>query len=250
MEIAKHHIIIGSATDTGKVRDHNEDFMAHFETLWGYCVVVCDGMGGHNAGEVASQTAVQHIKQYFQNSKTTHIDIGHSLSRAFEFANEKLRELSSQKTQLKGMGTTCVLAMIYNGELNIAHAGDSRIYLVRHNEIEQLTKDHSVVQVLIDKGTMTEKEAKMSDRKNEITKAIGIFARVSPSVSEKSIALFKDDKILLCSDGLTEHLNNEEICETVNKIGDDQQAALKLVEMANEDGGTDNITVQIVHYTG
>lgn len=250
MKNLHYHISIGNATDVGKVREHNEDYMAHFNTPLGYCVVICDGMGGHAAGEVASQNAIEAIKHFLQNGKITRINTPLSLRNAIEFANFKLRELVKEQPSLAGMGTTSVLALIKNTEMFVAHAGDSRLYLIRGKEIKQISKDHSVVQNLVDSGALSEEEAGQSDRKNEITKAIGIFEKVEPTVTEVGIPLLHNDKIVLCSDGLTAHVNNQVIKETVNSNADVQVAAMQLIEKANAGGGSDNVTVQIIHYTG
>ena len=169
---------------------------------------------------------------------------------AIEFANYNLRELVVQNPALKGMGTTCVLALVNNGNMYVAHAGDSRLYLLRNGEIKQISKDHSVVQDMIDRGSLTEEEAEKSEKKNQITKALGIFERVNPSVTDKPVHLLRNDKILLCSDGLTGHVSNQSINESILKNDDIQIAALELIEKANAGGGTDNITVQIIQYSG
>lgn len=250
MNIPGYHIKIGNATDVGKVREQNEDYMAHFATPIGYCIIVCDGMGGHAAGQVASQNSIVSIQRFLQDSKHDNSAIPTVLRNAIEFANYQLREMVSKNPELKGMGTTCVLALIKNGQLYTAHAGDSRIYLLRRKSIKQITKDHSSVQKLIDIGALTEKEAELSDKRNEIIKAIGIFEKVDPTITQTALMLHKNDKLILCSDGLTGHVNKEKINETVHSIHDIQNAALKLIALANDDGGTDNITVQLVHYTG
>jgi serine/threonine protein phosphatase PrpC len=233
LKIDSFDIIVGNATDVGKIRECNEDYLAHFDTTYGYCIIVCDGMGGHAAGDVASQGAIEAIKHYLQDGKVTKLDTPNSLQNAIEFANYKLRETVMQNSELTGMGTTCVMALINNAEMFVAHAGDSRLYLIREKSIKQLSKDHSTIQNLIDAGVLTEEEAKVSEKRNQITKAIGIF-----------------EKVLLCSDGLTAHVNDDEILEIINSNTDVQEASLKLIEKANNGGGTDNITVQIIQYIG
>ncbi len=250
MKIQSYNITIGNATDVGKVREQNEDYMAHFDTAFGYCVVLCDGMGGHNAGDKASQNAASAIKYFLQDEKNADVSIPTALKNAIEFANYQLREMAAQNPELKGMGTTCVLALIKGKELFAAHAGDSRLYLIRNKKIKQITKDHSTVQNLVDSGALTEKEAELSDKKNQITKAIGIFEKVNPTVTQTAIPLLYNDKILMCSDGLTGHVNNKSINEIVNATDDVQSASMQLLEKANIGGGYDNITVQIIHYTG
>ena len=248
MNITDYHIAIGNTTNVGKVREHNEDYMAHFATPMGYCIIICDGMGGHVAGEVASQNATVSIQQFLQDPKNEDPDIPLVLKNAIEFANYQLKEMVNQNPELRGMGTTCVLALIKMGQLYTAHVGDSRIYLVRSGSIRQITKDHSSVQKLIDAGALTEEEAEVSDKKNEILKAIGIFDKADPTITEMPLTLLENDKLLLCSDGLTAHLTKEKILETVQSFGNIQNTALKLTEQANNGGGSDNITVQLIHY--
>lgn len=248
MKIDNYGIIVGNATDVGKVRRYNEDYMAHFGTVYGYCIIVCDGMGGHAAGSVASRAAVDAIRHYLQDGKITKTDTANALLNAIEFANFRLREMVAQKPELAGMGTTCVIALIKNAELFVAHAGDSRLYFIRGNDIEQVSRDHSTVQDLIDAGVLTEDEALQSEKRNQITKAIGIFEKVGASVIPQPIQLVHNDKILLCSDGLTTHLSDKEISELINQCEDVQLAASQLVERANHGGGSDNITVQLVQY--
>lgn len=250
MIIPLYNIAIGNITDIGKIREQNEDYMAHFDTLLGYCIIVCDGMGGHAAGHIASQNAIIAIQQFLKDPKNENNSVPVALKNAIEFANFQLREMVVQNPALSGMGTTCVLALIKRGLLFTAHAGDSRIYLIRKGLVKQITKDHSSVQKLIDIGVLTEEEAELSNKKNEILKAIGIFEKVDPTITEMPIELHKYDKLLLCSDGLTGHVSKEEIAETVLSTDDIQKAVTRLVEMANEGGGTDNITVQLVNYTG
>jgi protein phosphatase len=250
LKIDAYHIIVGNATDVGKVREHNEDYMAHFETPYGYCVIVCDGMGGHAAGDVASQGAVEAIRHYLQDGKITKLDATSSLQNAIEFANYKLREMVQQNPEFAGMGTTCVMVLINKAEMHMAYAGDSRVYLIRDKHIRQLSKDHSTIQHLIDTGILTEQEAKVSEKRNQITKAIGIFEKVGPTVTKVPFMLKYNDRILLCSDGLTGHVESNEILEIINVNSDVQVASMKLIEKANLEGGSDNITVQLIHYAG
>ncbi len=250
MKIDSYKLIVGNTTDIGIVREHNEDYMAHFDTPYGYCIIVCDGMGGHAAGDVASQGAIEAIKHYLQDGKVTKLDTAISLQNAIEFANYKLLEMVQLNPALTGMGTTCIMALFNQSEMYIAHAGDSRLYLIRNNDIKQLSKDHSTIQNLIDAGVLTEDEAKVSEKRNQITKAIGIFEKVEPTVTKQAFRLKHNDRILLCSDGLTAHLDQKEISATINTYPDVQKAAIKLVEKANSEGGTDNITVQLIQYTG
>lgn len=250
MNTTSEDLVIGNATDVGRVRERNEDYLAHFHTPVGYCIIVCDGVGGHAGGEVASQNCILMVKHFLQDEKNTSKDAPLILKNAIEFANFKLRELVSKDIQLKGMGTTLVLVLIRDGNMYVAHAGDSRAYLIRKNKIKVLTKDHSAVQDLVDSGALSEEEAEISDKKNQITKAIGFFEKVNPTITATPIILQGNDKVLLCSDGLTGHLTNVEINRVVKKHTNIQEATLQLVKSANEKGGGDNITVQLVKFTG
>jgi PPM family protein phosphatase len=250
LKIDNYNLIVGNATDVGQVRQCNEDYMAHFTSTYGYCIIVCDGMGGHKAGDVASQSAIEAIKHYLQDGSLTKLETPYSLLNAIEFANYKLREMVVQNPGLSGMGTTCIMALINNNIMYVAHAGDSRLYLIRRNEIKQISKDHSTVQQLIDAGAITEEEGKQSDKRNQITKAIGIFEKVEPSITHDPVELRYNDKILLCTDGLTSHLNTKDILRIIKSFPDVQSAAMKLVEKANAEGGSDNITVQLIEYKG
>jgi len=207
-------------------------------------------MGGHTAGAVASQNASFAIQQYLQDPNNGNSNTPRLLKNAIEFANYQLRQMVNEQQELKGMGTTCVIALLNDGFLHTAHAGDSRIYLVRKEHIKQITKDHSSVQHLMDTGVLTEKEAELSDKKHEISKAIGVFDKVEPTITSNPIGLHKNDKLLLCSDGLTGHMSKEKILEIILSNDDVQNVALKLITYANEAGGVDNITVQLIHYTG
>jgi len=250
VQLSDYHITIGNATDTGKVREQNEDYLAHFDTPLGYCIIICDGMGGHVSGQLASQTAIAAMQRYLEDCKADGPEVSIELVNAIEFANFQLRQLIKEKPTLNGMGTTCVMALIKDGKLYAAHAGDSRIYLARKKKFTQITKDHSSVQQLIDEGIMTKEEAGKSTKKNQIVKAIGIFERVMPSVLDNPIPLLKNDMLLLCSDGLTDHLADESISEEISKTQDVQTISLKLIELANNNGGADNVTVQLVNYLG
>jgi PPM family protein phosphatase len=246
LQIPSYNIIIGNATDVGKVREQNEDYMAHFDTPFGYCILICDGMGGHIGGQIASQNAISAIQFYLQDSNNEHGDTKSALLNAIEFANFQLREMATENPSLQGMGTTCVLTLIKKGKMHTAHAGDSRAYLLRNRKLKQLTKDHSSVQKLIDVGILTEEEADLSDKKNEIDKAIGVFEKVEPTISKTPISLKSNDKIIICSDGLTTHVGKDKIMEILSSKKTVQDISQQLIDTANNGGGSDNITVQVI----
>lgn len=233
---------IYSKIDKGVVRNSNQD--AYFAGEISQDVtfaVVCDGMGGANAGNVASGTAVKTISEYIIKSYRNNMsaeDISKMLKNAIISANIEIYDMSSQNENLSGMGTTVVAAVIRDSNAVIANVGDSRIYLV-DGKLTQLTTDHSVVQTLIESGKITPEDAKVHPRKNVITRALGAEAEVAVDISE--CRLSEGDTLLLCTDGLTNFATEEDILKTF-KQNDISAVAEKLVELANNGGGGDNIT--------
>lgn len=202
-------------------------------------------MGGANAGNVASELAVRHISEYVIRSYRDGMNMTDSektLKNAIVSANISLYDKAVNNAELAGMGTTAVAAFVKDGTAVIAHVGDSRIYLV-NGEIKQLTRDHSVVQSLIESGKITPEDAKVHPRKNVITRALG--AEENVAVDSDCLNLSNGDTLLLCSDGLTNFLDDKDILK-VFQNNDISAVAEKLVETANENGGGDNITVVTV----
>jgi serine/threonine protein phosphatase PrpC len=235
-----------SHTDRGKVRPRNEDFLAYFDTINGHVFVVCDGMGGHNAGEVASELAVESIGEYFNQDYYT--NPFEAVEKAIVYANEMVYRHAVGNDYLNGMGTTIVLVLIRDDRVYFAHAGDSRLYLYKNNILDQMTVDHSHVQELLDRGVITPSEAKRHPQKNEITRALGLSSEFEPEVSPKAIIPTDDDILLLCSDGLTNVLENEEIISVLNNSQNLNDKAAKLISKANKKGGPDNISIQIIKF--
>lgn len=237
---------IFSKTDRGRVRTDNQDaYFAGKITDDAVFAVVCDGMGGANAGNVASELAVRHISEYVIRSYRDGMDMTDTektLKNAIVSANISLYDKAVNNAELAGMGTTAVAAFVKDGTAVIAHVGDSRIYLV-NGEIKQLTRDHSVVQSLIESGKITPEDAKVHPRKNVITRALG--AEENVAVDSDCINLSDGDTLLLCSDGLTNFLDDKDIL-TVFQNNDISAVAERLVEEANKNGGGDNITVVTV----
>ena len=237
---------IFSKTDRGRVRTDNQDaYFAGKITDDSVFAVVCDGMGGANAGNVASELAVRHISEYVIRSYRDGMDMTDTektLKNAIVSANISLYDMAVNNAELTGMGTTAVAAFVKDGTAVIAHVGDSRIYLV-NGEIKQLTRDHSVVQSLIESGKITPEDAKVHPRKNVITRALG--AEENVAVDSDCLNLSNGDTLLLCSDGLTNFLDDKDILK-VFQNNDISAVAEKLVETANENGGGDNITVVTV----
>ena len=238
-------MIIRAKTDVGVKRHTNQDAFAalEFENN-GVLAVVCDGMGGANAGNVASQKATEVIVSFFERSYRKGLDssgIIALLQSAIISANIELYDMAQKNSELAGMGTT-VVAMCMTDEFTvISHVGDSRVYLIG-DEIVQLTRDHSVVQSLIESGKLTVEEAKVHPRRNVITRALGIESEVL--IDSDEVTVKDSESILLCTDGLSNFVSKEEIKEIFSQ--DTEDVAALLVERANKNGGGDNITVVTV----
>ena len=237
---------IHSKIDIGKVRSSNQDAFFVGEIAKDTVVaIVCDGMGGANAGNVASETAVKLIFEYIANSfrkNMSLIDISNLLKNAVKSVNMEIFDIVSKNSMLSGMGTTAVIAIVTEKFAVIANVGDSRAYLV-NNKISQITRDHSIVQTLIESGKITEEDAKIHPRKNVITRAIG--AEEDVAVDCDIIDLNLGDSVLLCTDGLSNFVDEAEILKIFKK-NDISKVADKLVTLANANGGGDNITVVTV----
>lgn len=229
-------------THQGMVRTNNEDSIAVYPEIG--LAILADGMGGHQAGEVASGTTVEIIHRYFTD-KLENADAvldGGNVIEAIELANTAVFEMSKQKTEYSGMGTTVVVAYFNNKNLHIGHVGDSRLYRFRNDVLEQLTEDHSVVQELVSRGFMSREEANASMNKNLVTRALGIDAVVNAALTETTCE--KDDIYLLCSDGLSDVVNDESIQAVLAEQRDTLNKAIEgLIQQANDAGGPDNISV-------
>lgn len=234
---------IGKRTDVGKVRAINED---NFDSLcgdYGHLLIVCDGMGGHKGGEVASRLSVEAIKKHFLVLNGDYNPPA-ELTASVQAANKTLLETGSKNPDLNDMGSTIVIALVKDGKLFTANLGDSRIYIVRNGEIIQLTRDHSLVQQMIDSNLISPEAAKYHPKKNIITKSLGIDIETKPDISDP-IELLREDILILCSDGLTTYVDDKEILAiTANHTP--QNAADRLVDLANDRGGSDNTTVLVV----
>jgi PPM family protein phosphatase len=240
----KNKIVIGNATDLGNVRRTNQDYYGTYTGQFGTIILVCDGMGGHAGGEVASQIAVQSIESDFE-VLTHSSDPRFELSHALINAHNKILAYASTHPELHEMGTTVVTLFIKNNEAFVAHAGDSRAYLFRGDNVLRLTKDHSLVQEMIDADMITSEEAKSHPQKNVVTKVLGAARKdIEPEVSN-AMPIFKNDMFMLCTDGLTTHIEDDEM-QTVVRNHSPQKSCDVLIRMAKDRGGLDNITVQIV----
>ncbi len=238
---------IASKTDTGIVRSSNQDSYAAGELLEGTAwSVVCDGMGGANGGNIASANAVKIISEYISSSYHEGMSsnsIRALLESSICGANIRLYDMSRTIESLAGMGTTVVSVIISGGIAHIAHAGDSRAYIIRENKLIQITRDHSIVQTMIDKGQLTEEEAKMHPNKNVITRALGVAEDIGIEYNE--VEFLDDDCILLCTDGLTNYVSVEEIEDKIKDKNFYEYPQI-LIDAANENGGGDNITLVVL----
>jgi protein phosphatase len=242
-------LLTGAATHVGQVRKANEDSMATFEVANMKVFVVCDGMGGHVGGEIASQTAITAIRDFLINNIT--IDPREAIYNSIITANEAILNRSRQQPELAGMGSTCVMLVVTSdGKVYYGHVGDSRIYIIANHKITQLTEDHSAVYDMFKTGIIkTREEMERHPRKNEITKALGFLNMQPPTVCSTPIEPDSGNCFLLCSDGLTDMVNDEQIQRVISKHEIPiQQRAETLIQMANKKGGVDNITVELVEF--
>lgn len=247
--------VIASATDVGRKRSGNEDSHA----LWvsddpavrakqGLLLVVCDGMGGANAGEVASQLAVDTVVQVVRDG-TLAEDPGQVLREAVESANGAVHSQATANSEQRGMGTTCTALVLRGREVWIGHVGDSRAYLVRGDKVTRLTKDHSLVAELVEKGHLTEAEAKHDHRRNVVTRSVGALDHVQVDAERVVDQLKPGDTLVICSDGLHGQVTDYEI----GMIAGEQppaEACAGLIDLANERGGPDNITAIVARLGG
>jgi len=238
-------MIFSGKTDKGRLRPNNEDAFFMPENLEEPLIfIVADGMGGHNGGEVASQIAVEEISSYIYRNKekfNEEEEIKKIIKEAICHANSKILEKASSDIECSGMGTTSTLAVVFCNKLYIGHIGDCRLYLIRGKNITQVTKDHSLVWELMEQGKINFEEMKVHPMKHIITKALGIQDRPEPDIL--TLFLEKDDIIIICSDGLTAMLSDMEIKDIALKYKNPETISQILVDLANDRGGYDNVTV-------
>ena len=231
-------------TSVGKVRKTNQDFVKTFKNRNGIIMgVVCDGIGGHQGGDVASNMAVNHLGHNFMMTDFCEAQVAQSwLSVQLKAENDNILRTATKFADLNGMGTTIVLAIIFADQALIAHLGDSRAYLYRDGQLTQLTEDHSLVNGLLKMGQITEQEAKNHPQKNIITQTLGVSSTVDPEFS--ILEVHTSDIFLLCTDGLTNSLTDEQIQTILVPDGHSlKEKCKKLIDEANRLGGGDNITV-------
>ena len=229
-------------TDVGKRRINNEDALfANNLDADANVYIVADGMGGHNAGEVASKNVIQIVSAMLNEQEAITQE---SIIAAIESANKSIFEMSTENKDLSGMGTTVVVAVTSEKQFTIAHVGDSRAYLITKTGIQMLTMDHSWVQELINTGALKQSEAKDHPQKNVITRAIGIGKDVKVDVLQGE--WHEGEILLLCTDGLNTHVEDNEMYDIISQSNDIEIAATELIDLANNRGGSDNITVVLV----
>ncbi len=250
----KGKILLYGQTDVGSLRDHNEDAIGCDENL--ALAVLADGMGGHRGGEMASaitvSTILEHIQEQLRriNTGETDEDTGYSAESlivhdAVTLANKNVHDSSEANSQYRGMGTTVVVTLFYDNRFTVAHVGDSRLYRLRDGELEQITRDHSLMQELIDRGFYTPEQARNSLNKNLVTRAVGIDSNVQIDIQE-DIAMV-DDLYLLCSDGVTDMIEDHLIQTAMIENSDNlEKAAAEIIQLANEYGGKDNISALLI----
>ncbi len=238
-------------TDTGKVREHNEDTIA-FDVDLGL-LVLADGMGGYNAGEVASgiavKTIVNLVRESLERENLGAADSSTGLARpsiilrdAIARANKIIYQTARTQPNCEGMGTTVVAALFHDNRISIAHVGDSRLYRVRAGRFEQVTLDHSLLQELVDRGFYSPQEAQRAANKNYVTRALGVEQNVEVELQESAVQ--RGDQFMLCSDGLSDMVEDGDILLTVNTFNDNLDTVAKqLIQLANDNGGRDNISV-------
>ena len=232
-------------TDIGQVRKKNQDY--YYISDDGCVNILADGMGGYAGGEVASKLATLTAKQYIEdhfdkNKEYEKQEILSLIRQAMEYANAEVHKKAQEDKELELMGTTLEVCLIYKDKMFIGHVGDSRVYRLRQGIIRKLTKDDSYVQKLVEDGTITKEEAKNHPKKNMLVKALGCETKLEVNVFYKKF--LPDDIVLICSDGLTNMVSEEQIYNIINN--DINQATEKLVEEANKNGGLDNITLIII----
>lgn len=238
---------IAGYTDTGLLREYNQDHIGFDQELG--IAVLADGMGGHKAGEIAAHMAVKFVLDKLRKFVLQENSVSITGSQLLEFvsntissSNAEIYSAQEAEEAYKGMGTTIVATVVIGSQIYVGHVGDSRLYLYRNRTVQRLTKDHSLVQDLIDRGFYTEREARSASVGHVVTRALGTRPEVEVDANEEPLQAY--DLLLLCSDGLTDMVSDWQIAEVIDEnIADLEVAAKKLIALANHYGGKDNISV-------
>lgn len=236
------HIEYGARSDQGKIRDSNED--TYIANDPNNAFLVADGMGGHAAGEIASRLAAETTVSFLKKHSSSS-DLDTLMQQAVQEANTRVYETQKQKSEFRGMGSTLTAIAFSEDRFHVAHVGDSRAYLLRNGILSQLTQDHSVVWPLYENGILTKEDISKHPQKNLITRSIGTTPQVDVDFTNDTIS--EGDIFLLCSDGLTDVLTDQDIAGTLSEpLQNAQDLAARLIDCANDAGGPDNITVVVV----
>ncbi len=244
-------VVIAGCTDTGMRRQLNEDHIGFDQELG--IAVLADGMGGHQSGEIASHMAVKSVLDTLRklvnpdsSGAITGSQLLEQVSNTISYSNTEIYETAETQDEHKGMGTTVVAALIQNEQIYAGHVGDSRLYLYREKALKRITKDHSLVQDLIDRGFYTEEEARKANVGHIVTRALGTKEEVEVDTVQHDLQA--EDVFLLCSDGLSDMVDDWRIEEILNERGDDlESTAQVLIDTANRNGGKDNVSVILMH---
>ena len=247
---------IGMLTDVGQVRTVDEDSILAADLSFGVnsesskflLLAVADGMGGHAKGEEASKIALNAIASAVIPDLLNNTPFTKILEKGIQNANQDILDYTAENPEASGMGTTSVCAVVKDNQIHLANVGDSRAYRVSDDEICRVTKDHSYVQALIDEDEITEEQAREHPRKNEITRAVGIMPSIE--VDTMKLTLDSDESLLLCCDGVIAHLSDDDIHKIIRDSSDPQTACQEIVDLANERGGSDNISLIILSSEG
>ncbi len=264
------HVSVFGKTDLGRTRDHNEDtflvadlsrkvsslqpdMREHEVGPRGSLFMVADGMGGAAAGEVASRMAADAVFSHMtsvwpDDNEVSANRFAYRMKEAVELANNRIHTHAREHPEVRGMGTTATVAGIFGSDLYLAQVGDSRAYLIRNGEITQITKDQSLMQRLVEAGELTEEEAEQSERRNIILQALGPDPRVKVDLTWQ--ALHRGDLLVLCSDGLSGQVKKDEIAQIAKDTPELMELCAKLIDLANERGGPDNITAVAARFNG
>ena len=233
-----------SSTDVGLCRQANEDSFAMVPEIGLY--LVADGMGGHRAGQIASRLASEAAVRAIEALRSAEVSPSEKLRHAVSCANREIHENAERNTDLRGMGTTLVAILVEKGRVALAHVGDSRAYRIRRGRIRLLTDDHSIVGELLRRRKISEDAAREHPHRHVLTKALGVAPSTQPDLAE--LTPLPGDTFVLCSDGLTTHLQDSEILEVVEQGRELQKACDALVASANRRGGLDNITILMLRF--